>query len=62
MRREWDEHGADNLGIGGTTADAAAASRSRPEWLDGVKIGSLESEDAIVDMVRPVNKKGGGEG
>ena len=42
MRREWNEHGEDNLGIGGTAADAAAVNRSRPEWLNGVKIGSLE--------------------
>ena len=55
MRREWDEYGVVSLCIGGIVADAAAASRSRPEAPeDGVKIGSLERADAIVDMVRPV--------
>ena len=52
MRREWGEYGIVSLCIGGVAADAAAASRSRPEAPeDGVKIGSLERADAIADMV-----------
>ena len=62
MWREWDGCGAAGLGVilCWFAADAAAASRLRPEEPeDGEKNGKLDKADAIVDMVQPVMK---GEG
>ena len=40
-------------GLGGMVAEAAAASRSKPDD-EGVKIGILENVEAEVEIARPV--------